>query len=76
MKIAQEPVGRHDPFPQGNWSDSQALLQELQSIDSAIINIPMAAQAELKSRQIESSKNMQQQVIVADSTGLTKSWIE
>ncbi len=64
------------PFPQNSWSDSQALLQELQTIDSAITNIPMTPQGELKSRHIESSNNMQQQVIVTDSTGATNSLIE
>ncbi len=54
MKIAQEAVGIHNSFPQINWSDSQALLQELQAIDSAITNISMAPQGELKSRHIES----------------------
>ncbi len=72
MKIAQEAVGIHDPYPQSNWSDSQALLQELEAVDSAIANIPMTSQAELKSRHIESSNNMQQQATVTDSTGATK----
>ncbi len=64
MKIAQEIVGIHNPFPQSNWSDSQALPQELQTIDSAITNVPMVPQGELKSHRVESSNNMQQQVIV------------
>jgi hypothetical protein len=64
MKIAQEIVGMHNPFPQSNWSDSQALLQELQTIDSAITNIPMSPQEELKSRHIEPSNNMQQQFLL------------
>ncbi len=76
MKIAQEPAGRHDPFPQSDWSDCQALLQELQIIDSAITNTPMTPQGKLKSRHIASSNNMQQQAIVTDSTGATKSLIE
>jgi hypothetical protein len=60
MKIAQEIFGIYNPFPQSNWGDSQASHQELQTIDSAIINIAMAPQAELKSRHIASSNNMQQ----------------
>ncbi len=76
MKIAQEIVGTHNQFSQSNWSDSQALHDELQAIDSAITKIPMVPQGELKSRHIESSNNMQQQVIVTDSRGLTKSLIE
>ncbi len=76
MKIAQEIVGIHNSFSQSSWSDIQAMLQELQAIDSAITNIPMAPQAELKSRNIESSNNVQLQVIVTNSTGKTKSSIE
>jgi hypothetical protein len=58
MKRAQEVVDMHNSFPKSNWSDSQALLQELQAIDSAITNIPMAPQGELKSRHIALSNNM------------------
>jgi hypothetical protein len=76
MKIAQGIVGIHNSFPQSNWSDSQALPQELQAIDSATTNIPMAPQGELNSRHIESSNNMQQQTIVTDGTGATNSLIE
>ncbi len=76
MKIAQEVVGIHILFPQSNWSDSQALLQELQTIDSAITKTRTMPQRELKSHHIESSNNMQQQAIVTDSTGKTKSLIE
>jgi hypothetical protein len=76
VKIVQEIVGMHNLFPQSNWSDSQALPQELQTIDSAITNIPMTPQGELKSRHIETSNNMRQQAIVTDSTGATNSLIE
>ncbi len=46
MKTAQEVVGIHNSFPQSNWSDSQALLQELRAIDYAITNIPMTPQGQ------------------------------
>ncbi len=53
MTIAQETVGIYNPYPQSNWSDSQALLQELQAVVSAVTNMPTVPKAEIKSHPIE-----------------------
>ncbi|MCC8399454.1 MAG: conjugal transfer protein TraG N-terminal domain-containing protein [Rickettsia endosymbiont of Platyusa sonomae] len=75
-QIAQEVVGIDNPFPQNNWSDSQTQIKELQTLDSAITNIPMTTHEDLKNRYIASSQTMQDNATVTDSSGATKSLVE